>query len=167
MKNVIRSKGKIWKRRSKNLTSGEIECPRCGHWTKVSKFTDKHFDIEFICIQCRKEIKKEQAADKTESPKKKREVLQFPPNCPHKPFFGCKRPSECVGCYYNPNKEISFKLKNPDSTPRPKWMWFYHNKKEAQERLQLLDDIKNGKGLFKNGTRTYFKYARKNEDDDE
>ena len=52
MKNKIRWKGKIYKRRSGKLVSGEIECPRCGKWVKVPRFSEKHFNEEYNCRAC-------------------------------------------------------------------------------------------------------------------
>lgn len=90
----------------------------------------------------------------------------FPENCPHKQFFGCKNPSDCIGCYYNPDKKYALMLRNKDDEPKnSKDNWFYGNKKSAKISLQTLDDIKNGRGLLKGGTRCYFKNARKGGED--
>ena len=92
--------------------------------------------------------------------------IRFPEDCPHKPFFGCTRASECRGCYYNPDKKIALMLREPDDQPKTaKDNWFYGDKKHAKICLEMLDDIKHGRGLHKNGTRCYFKYARKSEDE--
>jgi len=159
MINEIYSGGKIWKRRSKNLTSGEIICPRCGDPTKVRKFTDKHFNEPFLCKNCTKETKPKPKKLVTK-PKRKKET--FPENCPHKPFFNCKVARNCVGCYYHPVKKIALMPKTPDDPPKTaRNHWFYGVKSHSKRALKLLDDIKHGRGLCKGGTRTYFKYARK------
>ena len=165
MKNIIRSKGKTWKRRSKNLTSGEIQCPRCGEWKKVPKLTDKHFNEEYTCRTCKKEINLTTPRPTKATPQRpKRFKPQFPDDCPHKAFFWCKSPSECIGCYYNPDKKIALMQRSEDDEKKTaKDNWFYHDKKHAKECLSLLDDIRLGKGLFKNGTRCRFKHARKDE----
>lgn len=91
--------------------------------------------------------------------------LTFPENCPHKQFFGCKNPSECVGCYYNPDKKYALMLKRNDDEPKTaKNNWFYNDKKHSKICLDMLDDIKNGRGLLKGGTRCYFKNARKGDE---
>ena len=164
MKNEIRSNGKIWKRRSKNLTSGEINCPRCGIWKPIKKFTDKHFNDEYFCQRCKKELKelepKKVSTKVSGKPKKKKP--QWAIDCPHRPFFACKKASECQGCYYNPTKKIALLLKEPDDPKKTATNnWFYGNKKDAKKLLKILDDIKSGKGLHIGGRRTYFKYARK------
>ena len=164
MKNVIRSQGKIWQRRSKNLKSGDIQCPTCGEWTTFKKLTDKHFNEEFVCKGCKPPKPKPKPKKKTA----KKPKPTFPEDCPHKPFFACKRPSECVGCYYNPDKKIALATKHEDDPKKnAKDHWFYHSKKHAKERLKNLDDIKHGRGLLKGGNRSYFKYARKSADEED
>ena len=147
MINRIRTGDKIWERRSKKLISGEIECVRCGHWARVAKLSDKHFKEEYICRQCNKEIKQSNPRP-TKTKVQKKIKPKLPDSCPHRPFFGCKLTNECLTCYYNPDVKQN--------------LWFYNQtKSEIKKRLQTLDDIKSGKGLFKNGTRCYFKYQRK------
>lgn len=169
MKNVIRSKGKICLRRSKNLTSGEIECPRCGKWDKVKTLTDKHFNEEYFCSTCRKELKSLET--KTESTKvngniPKRRKSQWAIDCPHKPFFGCKVARECTGCYYNPDQKIALiRLEEDDPKKTAKMHWFYGDKSHVKKSLKLLEEIKVGKGIHKGGNRSHFKYARKSEDE--
>lgn len=169
MKNTIRTGDKIWLRRSKKLVSGEIQCPRCGDWTKVRKLSDKHFTEEYICTDCKKETKEESPPPKQKKAtgllKQKKFKPYFPPNCPHRPMYRCKRPSECVGCYWNPEKKVALMAKSEDD--EPKKLWFYSNKKDAKEQLKLLDDIKNGVGLFPNGNRCKFKNARTKDDMDD
>lgn len=171
MKNNIRSKGRIWKRRSKNLISGEIQCPRCGEWKKVPKFTDKHFTEEYTCRGCKKELNEEQPKPppKKKKPKEKKFKPRWPDNCPHKAFFWCKSPRECVGCYYNPEKKVALMTTGDDDPKKTaKKDWFYgQTKKQVEERLQTLEDIKHGKGLFKGGARCRFKHARKSEEDED
>ena len=167
MKNTIRSKGKIWKRRSKNLTSGEIQCPLCGKWTKVPKLTDKHFNEEYLCRVCKKQFTEHvlgnKKAPKAKS-KPKKFVASFPDDCPHKPFFGCKTPKGCVGCYWNPDKKIALMGEEKKTA---KVHWFYGDKGHSKKVLKVLEDIKSGKGLGKGGTRTYLRYARKQKDDED
>lgn len=166
MINHIRSQGKIWKRRGKNLVGGEIECPRCGKWTKVAKFTDKHFTQEYICRACNKELNAEKPKVKPKA-KPKKKTISMASDCPHKPFFNCKGAKGCQGCYYNPDKKTALLKKNPeDPSKNAKTHWFYGNKVHAKKALKLLDDIKKGKGLFKNGNRFYFKHAKKRLDED-
>ena len=169
MKNQIRANGKIFERRSKNLTSGEIHCGRCGEWKRVSKLTDKHFNEEFLCSTCRKELKPEVEVKVKKSKKQtaKKFKAHFPDNCPHKPFFACTRASECVGCYYNPEKAIALMTKDEDDPPKTaKENWFYGDKKHAKASLATLEDIKHGRGLLKGGNRCYFKYARKSDNEE-
>lgn len=78
---------------------------------------------------------------------------QFPSNCPHKNFFGCKTPRDCPTCYYN-----------PDIKQKP---WFYGDKAHAKKCLKLLEDIRLGRGLQPGGKRFPWKYARKNKDEEE
>lgn len=168
MKNVIRTKAgkgfKIWKRRSVNLTSGEINCGRCGAWTRVTRFTDKHFKDEYSCRTCKKELNADKPKPKRKSAPKKK--LQWPEHCPHKPFFNCKVVSECKGCYYNPTKKLALlKIDKDDPNKIAKDHWFYGNKAHAKKALKLLDDIRLGRGLQRGGNRTYFKHARKSEID--
>ena len=168
MKNNIRSKGRVWKRRSKNLKSGEIQCWTCGEWKKVPAFQDKHFKVEYHCRSCTKVLNEDKPKNinQVSTPKKIRP--KFPDNCPHKPFFWCKRASECIGCYYNPDKKIALMTKDPDDPKKTaKNDWFYGNKKHAKECLEILEDIKYGRGLRKGGTRSRFKHAREKEDEDE
>lgn len=166
MKNNIRSKGRIWKRRSKNLKSGEIQCWTCGEWKKVPKFADKHFKEEYHCRSCTKvlnESKPKPTKKKETKPKKFKP--RFPENCPHKAFFWCKSPSECIGCYYNPDKKVALMTRDPDDPKKnAKRDWFYGDKKHAKECLEMLEDIKHGRGLFKNGTRFRFKHQRKEDE---
>ena len=160
MKNIIRSQGKIWKRRSKNLKSGEICCPICGDWVTVKRFTDKHFKEEFRCKLCTEPKPKPKPKKKVSKVKK----ITFPPDCPHRPFFNCKTASGCKGCYYNPIKKIALMVRHEDDEKKTaKDHWFYHSKKHSKESLKLLDDIKHGRGLLPGGNRTYFRYARKSE----
>jgi len=153
MKNEIRTpdgKGgwKIWTRRSKNLTSGEICCPRCGEWKEFKRLTDRHFEDEYICSKCKKELRDlEPPKPKETVPKKVKP--QFPPDCKHKWFFKCKYARECIGCYYNPDKKIAMMKKHEDDSPKPKTLWFYHDKKFAKEMLKMLEDIKQGRGKYK------------------
>jgi hypothetical protein len=165
MKNSIRVKGKICIRRSKNLKSGEVACARCGDWTFVTKLLDKHFNEEYRCSNCKKELKVDEVKPpKVSKPKKQK--IGFPENCPHKPFFGCSRASECVGCYYNPDVKIALMVRDPDDDPKTaKVNWFYADKKHAKVCLEMLDDIKQGRGLHKGGTRCHFRYGRKTEKD--
>lgn len=93
--------------------------------------------------------------------------IDFPENCPHKPFFGCNKKSECLGCYYNPNQKIAMMKRDiDDPTKSPKDDWFYGSKRHAKKCLEMLEDIKLGRGLHKGGTRCYFKYARKSGDEE-
>lgn len=167
MKNNIRVKGKIYQRRTKNLKSGEIQCHTCGEWKRVPTFTDKHFIEEYTCRTCKKELK--EPASINTKPKTRSNKLEFPDSCPHRVFFWCKKPSECIGCYYNPDKKIALIKKDEDDPNKSvKTDWFYGNKKQAKLGLQNLEDIKNGKGLFKNGNRYRMKHSRKqSEEDDE
>ena len=162
MKNKIRSQGRIWHRRSKNLTSGEILCPRCGAWKRVSKFTDKHFTEEHSCRTCKRELREIQI--KVKPIKVKKAKAQFPKDCPHRPFFWCKTPKACVGCYYNPDKKFALaaRFDDDDEKKKAKTHWFYGNKRHAKASLKMLDDIKHGRGLFENGRQHHFRYARKN-----
>jgi len=167
MKNQIRHNGKIFERRSKSLSSGEIHCGRCGEWQKVSRLTDKHFNEEFMCSTCKKELKPKVEVKQSKKQSAKKTKAHFPDNCPHKPFFGCTRPSECMGCHYNPVKEIALMTKDPDDPKKTaKENWFYGDKKNAKARLEMLEDIKHGRGLLKGGNRCYFKYARKSEEEE-
>ena len=45
--------------------------------------------------------------------------------------------------------------------------WFYGNKKHAKVCLEMLEDIKHGRGLLKGGRRYHFKYARTKSNDEE
>ena len=166
MKNTIRVDGKICIRRTKKLKPGEINCSRCGDWTFVSRLTDKHFNDEYQCQNCKSELKVKVESTKVcnKAPRKQRK--EFPEDCPHRPFFGCARPSDCVGCHYNPDKKIALMLRDPDDEPKTaKFNWFYSDKKHAKICLDMLDDIKHGRGLLKGGNRCYFKYARKGEEE--
>lgn len=170
MKNVIRSNGKIAKRRSKNLNEGEIQCLTCGTWITVSKFVDKHFNEIFYCKSCKKEQQEEDKKVDIKPKKKKQQRPQFPDNCPHRPFFGCNSSRWCQGCYYNPDEKIALMTKfgyDSDEVKTSKTHWFYSDKNHAKKLLALLEDIKQGRGLLKGGNRSWFKYARKNKDDDE
>lgn len=163
MINMIRTKdGKVWTRRSKGLVTGEICCPRCGDWKKVGKFTDKHFTEEYTCSTCKGELKtKDGEPTKVSGHKPKKVRAQFPENCPHRPFFGCRTAGGCIGCYYNPDVKIALMKRDEDDQDKTaKDNWFYGNKKHAKECLAILEDIKHGRGLLKGGNRTYFKYAR-------
>lgn len=170
MKNVVRSKGRIWKRRSKNLNSGEIQCHTCGEWKRVPKFTDRHFKEEYHCRSCNKMLNegKPKPEPKAKDKKKpKRFKPYWPKDCPHRAFFWCKTPSRCVGCYYNPEKKIALMTRNEDDPKKTaKNDWFYGNKKHAKECLKLLEDIRLGRGLLPNGTRHRFKHQRKTDEDD-
>jgi hypothetical protein len=160
MKNVIRSNGKVFKRRSAKLKSGEIQCGMCGDWKKVGKLTDKHFDVEYLCKTCSDDTKPE--------PKKipKQKVkLQLAEDCPHRPLFGCVKPTECVGCYHNPVKKMALMINEDEDKKTARDNWFYGTKKHSKACLEILDDIKRGKGLHRGGTRCYLKYARKSEDE--
>jgi len=166
MINKIRSNGKIWQRRSKSLVSGEIECPRCGEWKHFSKLNDSHFKDEYICPQCSKEVKSDFSLEPiTERKRHNNKPKKFKPylaqTCPHKQFFGCTKPRDCVGCYYNPEQKIAMMKRDEDDPPTNKSHWFYASKKHSEELLNMLDDIKNGIGLSKGGNRCYFKNARK------
>lgn len=93
--------------------------------------------------------------------------LELPENCLHKGFFWCKTPSQCIGCYYHPDKKIALIKKEKDEFKSVKYHWFYHDKKHVKICLEMLEDIKAGKGLFKNGTRCWFKHSRKGENNNE
>lgn len=88
------------------------------------------------------------------STKKTKPKAEFPSNCPHKNFFGCKTPRTCSTCYYN-----------PDIKQKP--LWFYSDKKHAEECLATLADIKAGRGLRRGGKRCPWKHARKTKNDEE
>jgi hypothetical protein len=89
----------------------------------------------------------------------------LPENCAHKQFFWCKKPSECVGCYYHPEKKVALTKRHPDDPNKTtKDNWFYGSKRQAKLGLKNLEDIKNGKGLFKNGTRCRFRHSRDTEE---
>lgn len=156
MKNEIRSNGKIWKRRSKALKSGEIQCNICGDWKRIAKLTDKHFKEEFNCKDCTPETPKPKTI-----PKKINTKSVLAEECSHKPLFGCKRPIECRGCYYNPNKKIALMTVEIADVKTVGNDWLYGNKKHTKTTLSILEDIKHGRGLHKGGNRSYFKYARK------
>jgi len=163
MINVIWHQGKIWKRRTKNLTTGEIECQVCGKLTKIPKLTDKHFNEEYLCRSCKKE---KNAEEKTVSaPKKKaKPKARWAIDCPHRNFFACKVASGCVGCYYNPDMKTALMLKQEDDPKKNKTNdWFYGNKAHVKKALKMLADIKTGKGLRKGGRRCYFKHSKKEE----
>lgn len=101
----------------------------------------------------------------------KRTGKNFPKDCAHINFFWCKSASECFGCYYNPIKEEA--LKNRDKfqgeyKKTTKHDWFYGGpKKEIKEILQLLDDIRKGRGLFKNGRRFKWRFDSNLKSDNE
>ena len=96
----------------------------------------------------------------------KRIKVGFPESCPHKPFFGCTKASECLGCYYNPSKKVAMMLRDPDDRKKNQQTdWFYSSSRHAKKCLEMLEDIKHGRGLHKGGTRCYFKYARKGDDE--
>lgn len=169
MINNIRKNGKVFLRRSKKLTSGEIECKKCGEWEEVKKLTSSHFNEEFLCKECKKELKKYQAKveklkQETQKPKSK---LSMPDNCSHKNFLWCKNASNCVGCIYHPIKEIALMKRHEDEEEKDESMWFYYDEEDARERLKILDDIRLGKGLFKNGRRSNFRFSQRNVDKDE
>jgi hypothetical protein len=165
MINVIKSQGKVWLRRSKNLVSGTIECHRCGDEKKVVKFTGKHFTVEFICRTCNKELNVDKVKPKRVSkPKKPKPTMAK--DCPHKYFFGCKGANGCIGCYYNPDVKMALKKATPDDPKKNKTdNWFYGNKAHAKKALKLLDDIRLGRGLKRGGKRFYFKHS-KNKDEE-
>ena len=170
MINLIRSKGRLWQRRSKNLKSGEINCVRCGDWKRVSKFTDRHFKEEYFCRTCKKELTKAQkktTATKVSGKNPKKLKPYFPKDCLHRPFFWCKTPSKCIGCYYNPEKKIALMRRFEDDEKKTaKVNWFYgRGKRNVKKLLKFLDDIKHGRGLHRGSTRLYFRYARKSEND--
>lgn len=165
MINIIHSDGKIWERRSKKLISGEIECPRCGGLKYFSNLLDKHFTEVYICNTCKKELNADKPKSKPKSKPKKKSEIRWAVDCPHKPFFKCKSKRECQGCYYNPSKKIALVIKDPsDPKKTPTHDWFYGNKAHVKKALRLLNDIKNGKGLMRGGSRYHFKYAKKDED---
>lgn len=162
MINNIRKDGKIWKRRSKNLTSGEIECKRCGDWTKINKLKESHFCEEFICKNCSKEIKDETPKETKKHVKK--EKLTLPENCEFKSQFYCKNPKDCIGCYYHPIKEIA--LDDGEGGRKSSHLWLWSDKKHAKTMLKLLDDIRKGKGLHKGGNRSYLKHSKREKEDE-
>lgn len=82
---------------------------------------------------------------------KKSTKPKFPSDCPHKNFFGCKTPTFCTTCYYNPDIK---------QTP-----WFYSDKRHAKKMLDMLEDIRLGRGLRPGGKRTPWKYARKDKEE--
>jgi hypothetical protein len=87
------------------------------------------------------------------------------PDCPHLHFFKCKTARECLGCYYNPRRieALQHKPGYEDDPPKEsKEHWFYHYKRHSKKMLAMLDDIKNGVGLFPNGHRYYLRHARRN-----
>lgn len=160
MKNNIRTDGKIYKIKNKSLVSGEIECISCGDWVYFEKLRPVHFKKEFFCKTCKTQMKKE--------PIKKERVVtkkSLPLDCAHRQFFGCKRPSECTGCYYNPDWEMArIQIIEGGEQKTKKDHWFYGDKKHVERCLKLLDDIKRGVGLMKGGTRCYFKFLSRGED---
>lgn len=93
----------------------------------------------------------------------------FPEECAHVNFFGCKNAAQCLGCFYNPIKQEA--LANRPGFEEDKKTatqnWFYGQpKKELEKQLKTLDDIKAGRGLRKGGLRCKWRYARKNDIDD-
>ncbi len=152
MKNGIRTKEgkgwKVWSRRSKKLKSGEINCPRCGEWKEIKRFTDKHFTEDYICGRCKKELRKLNPPEPKERkvPKPK---ATFPMDCKHKWFFRCKTPSRCVGCYYHPVRKIAMMTRHEDDDPKPRSLWFYADKRHVKDSLKMLEDIKYGRGKYK------------------
>ena len=179
MINSLKVDGVIRERKSKTLLTGqfseiEIQCYECGIWKKIKKIENEHITKKFLCGSCKRKLKKptkKKVTKKKVSKKSKRFKNQWPEDCPHKPFFGCKSPNECQGCYYNPDKKIAMMPKygqtfDKEDKKNTKDHWFYHYKSHVKESLEFLSDIKSGKGLKKGGTRYYFKYARKNDDEE-
>lgn len=164
MINVIWNQGKIWKRRTKNLTTGKIECQVCGKLVNVPKLTDKHFKEEYLCRSCKKD--KNELEKVIATPKPKKVKHKWAVDCPHKNFFGCKYARECMGCYYNPDMKIALMPKQEDDPNKTKTNdWFYGNKVHSKKALKMLDDIKKGKGVRKGGHRCYFKHSKKDDYD--
>lgn len=100
----------------------------------------------------------------------KRTGQDFPEDCRHLNFFWCKNAKECFGCFYNPIKEEALQNEEgfEDEVKTEKENWFYGRDPRIQKvLLSLLDDIKNRRGLHKNGTPFRWRYSRKNKFDEE
>jgi len=183
MINTIKIDGIVRERKSKTMFTNdyseiEIQCYECGSWKEIKKLTNDHIVKKFNCRSCN--MKATMAKKKASKKKTKKKVVKkkvskkfkpyWPDDCPHRPFFKCKSPRECQGCYRNPEKKIALMARygqpfEKGEKKTAKIHWFYSSKKHANESLKILNDIKNGKGLLKGGARSYFKYARKDEDD--
>jgi len=100
--------------------------------------------------------------------KHERKPKDFPVDCAHFAFFGsCKTAKKCLGCYYNPNRIEAMQKTNPEDEPKRSSQWFYSSKRHSTNMLNMLEDIKSGKGLFKNGNRCYFRYQRRDKNEEE
>jgi len=178
MINSLKVDGILRERSSKTLLTGdyseiEIQCYECGIWKSVKKLTNEMITEKFFCGSCKRKNKApKKKITKKKTTKAKKWKNQFPENCPHKAFFGCKVANQCQGCYYNPDKKIALMPKygipfEPGEKKNTKEHWFYGDKKHSEKALGLLEEIKSGKGLLKGGARSHFKYARKKYDEDE
>lgn len=183
MINSIKLDGVLRERKSKSLFTDsyseiEIQCYECGKWVKIKKIENDHIVKKFNCGSCKRKIKppvkrsKNSKAIKKAVKKVAKKRIQFPEDCPHKPFFKCTVASQCQGCYYNPDKAIALMPKKGQEFEKgekknTKDHWFYGDKSHVKKALGLLEDIKTGKGLHKGGARCHFKYARKNNEEDE
>jgi len=183
MINTIRINGVTRERSSKAMFTGdhddiEIQCFECGSWKDIKKLTNDHIIKKYLCRSCK--MKATMAKKKKTKKKVKKKAVKkgpkkfkpyWPDDCPHRPFFKCKTPTGCQGCYHNPEKKIALMPKRGHEDDKEKKTakihWFYGVKSHVKKSLGLLDDIKNGRGLHPGGTRSYFKYARKIEEDDE
>ncbi len=176
MLNSIKIDGVIRSRKSKALFTDsfseiEIQCFNCGIWKEIKKIKNEHIIEKFLCGTCSRRAKL-RAKRPNRKPKKiaKKKSKKFKPywpeDCPHYAFFRCKSPRECVGCYYNPERKIAMMPKpGVELEKGEKKPWFYSSKKHAKLALEMLNDIKTGKGLHKKGNRCYFKHARKEKDE--
>ena len=180
MLNTIKIDGQVRDRKSKAMFTNDyseigIQCFDCGDWVEIKKLTNDHITKKFHCGSCSRKIKSAIKKAKKKPVKKvvkksTRVKPQWAENCEHMAFFKCKSPRECQGCYYNPTKKIALQSRygipfEPGEKKNAKDHWFYGNKKHVTEALKLLADIKSGKGLKAGGNRSYFRYARKEDEE--
>ena len=175
MINTIKLDGKIRERSSKTMFTGdhseiEIQCFECGDWKEIKKIKSEHIIKKFLCGKCGRKSKKKVSKKKVTKKKvAKKSKPSWALDCPHRPFFKCKAPRECQGCYYHPIRKVALQAKygmpfEKGEGKNPKDHWFYYSKKYSKQLLGMLDDIKNGKGLMPGGRRYYFRYARKEDE---
>ena len=89
----------------------------------------------------------------------------YPVECKHKSFFDCSSAKQCLGCYYNPIKEIA--LGPYHDGEESEGLWFYDDKEWAEKALIALENIRTGKGRLPGGLRIKFKYSRDDSDGQE